>query len=100
MNIKNALCFFILGLLMHTTPAVAQMVSANAVVNESSVRAAWLEFMSWVVGGVGISYLAHDGVVRAHSFLMAIIPAKLLRPSEVPVEQMRFQPTVRVAATY
>ncbi|MFT3867293.1 MAG: hypothetical protein QM715_02235 [Nibricoccus sp.] len=100
MNIKNALCFFILGLLMHTSPAIAQMVSSDVVMSESSVRAVWLEFMSWVVGTVGISYLTHEGVVRLHSFLLAVIPAKLLRPSEAPLEQMRFRTNVRVATTY
>lgn len=100
MNIQNALCFFILGLLMHTSPAVAQMVSEKVVVDEYSVRAVWLEFMSWVVGCVGITYLTHEAVVRAHSFLLAVLPTKLFRPGEVAAEQMRLQTTVRVASTY
>ena len=100
MNIKNAIVFFVLGLLMHMSPAVAQMLSANAVMSESSVRSMWLVFMSWVVGGVGITYLTHEGVIRAHSFIEAVMPARLLRPTGVPAEQMEFQTAVRVATTY
>lgn len=100
MNIKNALCFFILGLLMHTSPTVAQMLSVNALVGESSVRAVWLELMSWVIGGIGFSFIAYEGTVRAQAHILAVIPARLLRPSEVPAGQMQFRTAVRVATTY
>lgn len=100
MNIKNALGFFVLGLLMHTAPTLAQALSVNTVIEASTVRAAWLEFMSWVIAGIGFGYLAHEGAVRVQAFMLAVVPARLLRPSEVQPEQIQIQTAVRVGITY
>jgi len=96
MNIKNALGFFVLGFLMHTTPALAQSFSVNAVMDESSVRTVWLELMGWVVGGIGFSYLAREGMARVPSLLAAVLPESLLRPTAQPE---RIPQTVRLAIT-
>lgn len=101
MNIKNALGFFVLGLLMHTTPVLAQSFSADAVVGQLSVRSVWLELMSWVIGGIGCSYLVWVGMQSAQDFILDVVSARLLRLSEeMPAGQIRFQTAVRVSITY
>jgi len=97
MNIKNAISFLVLGLLMQTTPLLAQSLSDHAVVlTDSSVRSVWVQFMSWVIGGIGLGYLARDAAVRMPALLVAIIPERLLRPVESQGEPMRLPVSVRV----
>lgn len=99
MNIKNALGFFVLGLLMNATPVVAQSLTGTAFLAESSVRQVWLEFMSWVVGGIGFAYVAREGAVRVSVALAAVIPVRLFRPIDVQVD-VPMRTAVRVGATY
>ena len=100
MNTKNALGFFVLGLLMHAILVLMQSFSVSAVEAESSVRLIWLEFMSWVVGGVGFAFIAHEGLVRLPTLISAVVPARLLRPVEAQGEQVQIQSVVRVGITY
>jgi hypothetical protein len=101
MNLKNAFSFFVLGLLMHSTPVLAQSLSAVPVaVVESSVRMVWLEFMGWVIGGIGFAYIAHEGLVRLPILVKAVVPARYLRPIETRTAPVQMQAVVRVGLTY
>jgi hypothetical protein len=97
MNSKNALGFLVLGCFMHTTPLLAQSLADYSVaVADDSVRTLWMQFMSWVVGGIGLGYLTREGVVRVPVLLMAIVPERLLRPVEVSGEHEQMPSGVRV----
>jgi hypothetical protein len=100
MNTKNALGFFVLGLLMHTILVLMQSFSVSAVEAESSVRLIWLGFMSWVVGGIGFAFITREGLVRLPTLITAVVPARLLRPVEAQGEQVQIQSVVRVGITY
>lgn len=97
MNIKNALGFFCLGLLMHTTPLLAQSLSDYSMaVADTSVRSVWVQFMSWVIGGIGLGYLTRDAALRMPALLTAITPARLLRPIESRGDAVRLPAGARV----
>lgn len=97
MNSKNALGFLGLGLLMHATPLLAQSLAEYPVsFADTSVRAIWMELMSWVVGGIGFSYLTREGVARLPALLTAMVPERLLRPIEAKTESLGMPAGVRV----
>ena len=97
MNCKNALGFLILGILMHTTPLLAQSLSDYYVsVADGSVRTVWLELMSWVIGGIGLGYLSRESVVRLPALLTTLVPERLLRPIEASGEHEQIPAGVRV----
>jgi len=80
MNINNALGFLVLGLLMYTTPVLAESFSGHPAVVESSVRTLWLEFMGWVISSIGSGYVLREGMSRAPALLTYLVPARFLRP--------------------
>lgn len=68
---------------MHTTPMLAQTLSDQSVsLADPSVRSIWVQFMSWVIGGIGLGYLARDAAGRLPVLLAAFIPERQLRSSE------------------
>jgi hypothetical protein len=93
MNNKNAVGFFLLGLLMYVTPVLAQSLASHpGAVTSGSVRMVWLEFMGWVVGGIGLAYLIREVAVRLPSWLPVLVPERVLRsvfgkaePVQLPV---------------
>ncbi len=100
MNNKNALGFFFLGLLMHTTLVVVQSLSdySGAVAGES-VRTMWVQFMSWVIGGIGFGNLAREGMARMPALLTALVPERLLRPVATRSESLQLPVTARVGVS-
>lgn len=100
MNIKNALGFLVLGLAMYASPALAQSTeSLQTAVADSSVRTLWLEFMGWVTGGIGLSYLSREAAVRMPVLMAMLVPERLLRPNAGRGEPMRLPVGVRVAVS-
>ena len=100
MNSKNALGFLVLGLMMHSAPIVAQLFAATSeAVGDSSVRTVWLEFMSWVNGGVGAGYLAREGLLHIPTLISAIVPVRWLRPVEADGTPVQIPSTVRVGVS-
>jgi hypothetical protein len=100
MNSKNALGFLVLGLLMHSAPLVAQwLADASVVVGDASVRTVWLEFMSWVNGGIGVSYFAREGVLHVPALISAIVPEQWLRPVAADGEPVQISSPVRVGVS-
>jgi len=100
MNIKNALGFLILGMVMYASPAFAQSTdSLQIAVADASVRTLWLEFMGWVIGGIGISYLGREAAVRIPALIAMITPERLLRPVEGQGEPMQLPLGVRVVVS-
>lgn len=97
MNSKNALSFLVLGLMMHTTPLLALSLAGNpGALADASVRTIWMEFMSWVIGGIGFSYLTRDVAVRMPALLTAMVPERLLHPVEDKSESLQMPDGVRV----
>ncbi len=97
MNIKNALGFFSLGLLMHTTLVVVQSLSDSTGSGAAeSVRTLWVQFMSWLIGGIGIGNLAREGMARMPAYLTAMVPERLLRPVETQSEARQLPVPARV----
>jgi hypothetical protein len=100
MNIKNAFGFLVLGMVMYASPALAQSTdSLQIAVADSSVRTLWLEFMGWVIGGIGLSSLGREAAVRLPVLLTMLVPAQLLRPVEGRGEPMRLPVGVRVVVS-
>jgi hypothetical protein len=79
MNIKNAVGFFFLGLVMHVTPTLA---AHSDMITSDSVRTIWLELMGWVIGGIGSAYLLRDAALRAPAFFSSLLPERLFSPAE------------------
>jgi hypothetical protein len=97
MNIKNALGFLVLGMVMYVSPALAQSTeSLQTAVADSSVRTLWLEFMGWVIGGIGLSYLGREAAIRVPVLLAMITPERLLRPVGDRSEPLQLPVGVRV----
>ena len=100
MNIKNAFGFLVLGMVMYASPALAQSTEAvQTTMADATVRTLWLEFMGWVIGGIGLSYLSREAAVRLPALATAIIPERLLRPVQGQAEPMRLPVGVRVAVS-
>jgi hypothetical protein len=100
MNIKNALGFLVLGLLMYSAPTFAQSLSDySAAAAVPSVRTVWLEFMGWVIGGIGIAYLSREGVVRMPVLVATMVPARLLRQVEASNDSGRIPDGARVGVS-
>jgi hypothetical protein len=85
MNFSNALGFLGLGVLMHVAPG---FLGSGAALDSESRSSLWLYFMSYVIGGVGSAYIAHDGYTRFVAVLSKIQLPALLRPASAkrPVE--------------
>src|SRR4051794_36888817 len=82
MNLSNALGFLGLGVLMHVAPTIAPgLVSSSATVDPQSRSSLWLYFMSYVVGGIGSSYVAYDSYMRLAAVLAKVQLPALLRPA-------------------
>ncbi|MFT3784087.1 MAG: hypothetical protein QM790_18935 [Nibricoccus sp.] len=96
MNINHALGFLVLGLLMHTTPLMAQAYAGSSAALGSSVRVMWLEFMSCVNGGIGLAFLARFGAVRLPVLAMSLVPERWLRPSEARDAHVRIPSGARI----
>lgn len=75
MNIANAFSFLVLGAVMQVFPELIPAADAALVVG--SVRAEWMEFMSWVIGGIGSTYVLAFGAQRAPQVMAALAPARL-----------------------
>jgi hypothetical protein len=101
MNTKNALGFLFLGMLLHVTPTLAQSLTTQAdlVADTSSVRTVWLEFMSWVIGGIGSAYLIREAAVRLPALLAVLSPARLLRPIMAKGEAVQIPVGARVSVS-
>ena len=100
MNIKNAFGFLILGMVMYASPVLAQSTETlQSTVTDSSVRTLWMEFMGWVIGGIGLSYLSREAAIRLPALAAMIIPERLLRPAQGQLEPMRLPVGVRVAVS-
>ena len=83
MNIKNAVGFFFLGLVMHVPPTFAPSLAAHSdMITSDSVRTIWLELMGWVIGGIGSAYLLRDAALRAPAFFSSLLPERLFSPAE------------------
>jgi len=100
MNTKNALGFLFLGMLMHVTPAFAQSLAASdSQIVETSVRTVWLEFMGWVIGGIGSAYLIREAAVRLPVMLTLLAPARLWRSVAVKGEAVQIPVGARVGVS-
>ena len=97
MNIKNALGFLILGTLMYVSPAFSQSPEAQQIViANDSARTLWLEFMGWVIGGIGSVRLLRESVVRMPALVALFAP---VRPVENNSEPMRLPVGARVGVS-
>jgi hypothetical protein len=100
MNNKNALGFLVLGVLMYSTPVMAESISGSMVsTSDISVRAVWLELMGWINGGIGLTYLMKEGVIRLPAWIAAITPERFLRPIEARGELVQLPAGARVSAS-
>jgi len=100
MNIKNALGFLFLGLLMHVTPTLAQALATNGdLVADPSVRTVWLVFMGWVTGGIGSAYLIREAAIRLPATLVVLAPVRLLRSVAIKGETVQIPVGVRVGVS-
>jgi len=89
MTTKNALGFLALGLLMHVAPVLVQAASdTSAQVADTSVRIIWVEFMSWVLGSIGLGYLVRVGMFHLPTLIATLVPGRFLRPSEAKAEAL------------
>ena len=91
MNIKNALGFLVLGLLMLASPSPAHA----GTIADISVRTVWLEFMGWVIVIIGSAFLLRDAAVHVPAWLTAITPERWLRPTENRYEPLRLPADAR-----
>jgi len=100
MNIKNALGFLVLGMLMYASSAFAQSAESHqTAVADASVRTVWLEFMGWVIGGIGFAYLSREATVRLPVLLAMLLPERLLRPIEARGEPVSMPVGVTVSVS-
>lgn len=75
MNSPNAFGFLVLGALMHVAPDIApSMVNHAATVAASSTAAIWMEFMSYVIAGIGGGHFVHQGASRLSVLVTAVLP--------------------------
>lgn len=100
MNTKNALGFLFLGMLMHVTSTFAQSLAASdGQIIETSVRTIWLEFMGWLIGGIGSAYLIREAAVRLPAMLAVLAPARLLRSVAAKGEAVQLPVGARVGVS-
>ena len=100
MNIKNALGFFILGLVMYSVSVLAEASGESASAeSELAVRMVWLSFMGWVTSLIGLTYLLKEGVVRLPVLWVAVKADPWIRPLVVRAEETRVPEGVRAAVS-
>jgi hypothetical protein len=77
--------FLALGGVVNLLPALAPAQFPPNSLDGGNTSALWLQFMGWVMGGVGTVYLLGCGVwpavVRVLAWRPAPLPATVLRPS-------------------
>ncbi len=75
MNSPNAFGFLGLGILMQVLPDVAPSLIGHAALATQSTGALWMEFMSYVVVGIGGGHFVHQGAQRLSVLLGTFLPA-------------------------
>jgi hypothetical protein len=100
MNIKNAVGFFFLGLVMYVTPTLVPAMAAHAEnITGESVRTIWLELMGGVIGAIGSSYLLRDAALRMPTLLSALLPVRMLNPAGREREAVQIPVGVRAVVS-
>ena len=98
MNIKNALGFLVLGLLMQVMSVFSQSANHLEFV-DNSVRIIWMEFMSWVIGGIGSTFLVKESAVRLPALLVLLTPEQFLHSGETLPESVRLEVGARASVS-
>lgn len=100
MNIKNALGFLVLGLVMHVVPVLAE-AGGEAIPADTApaVRMLWLNFMGWVTGLIGVAYLLREGAVRLPAVWVAVKTDPWIRPLLVRSAETRVPEGARAAVS-
>lgn len=60
MNLANATGFLVLAVVMQVLPLIAPSSAASVSLGSASTRYLWLMFMSYVIGGIGLSFMARE----------------------------------------
>ena len=69
MNFRHALGFFAVGAVLALIPRFAPGLCPSTGVDGSSTREIWLQIMSFVLLGLGVSYFAHRTMLGLASLL-------------------------------
>jgi hypothetical protein len=69
MNFRHALGFFAVGAVLALIPRIAPGWCLPTGVDGSSTRTIWLQIMSFVLMGLGVSYFAHRTLIGFASLL-------------------------------
>src|SRR5215216_2724770 len=69
MNFRNALGFFMVGALFALVPRLAPSLCPFTGVDGSSTRMIWLQIMSTLLLGIGLSYFARRSIIGLASLL-------------------------------
>jgi hypothetical protein len=80
MNFRNALGFFAVGAVLAVIPRFAGGASLSAGIDAMSASTLWLQFMSFVLMGLGVAYFAQRSLVGLAS-LLEYTPQTAYRPA-------------------
>ena len=69
MNFRNALGFFMVGAVFALVPRLAPSLCPFCGVDGSSTRMIWLQIMSTLLLGIGLSYFARRSIIGLASLL-------------------------------
>jgi hypothetical protein len=83
MNFRHALGFFAVGAVLALIPRIAPGWCPSTGVDGSSTRTIWLQIMSFIQLGLGVSYFAHRTLVGLASLLEYAPQAAFATASEV-----------------
>ena len=99
MNFRHALGFFAVGAVLALIPRFAPGWCASTGVDGSSTQLIWLQIMSFVLMGLGVSYFAHRTVLGFASLLEYAPQSAFARATEARPALSVARPRAAAAAS-
>jgi hypothetical protein len=98
MNFRNALGFFAVGAVLALIPRFAPGLVSSTGVDGSSTQTIWLQIMSFVLMGLGVSYFAQRTLIGLASLLEYAPQSAFARATEARPAVPVARPVVAASA--